>query len=418
MNYKERLRLTHHPEDKGLTPEAIQEIFRSKARDAILNLGAELLKEEVFSLCGKPFERKTLGYYRGGSAPTSIVVGGAKLQALRPRVKNYAGEEVSLPTLQKMQDRDLLDDQMLEKILRGVSTRNYSGVIDGITEKLGTSKSSVSRSFKRASQKNLDEVNEADLSKYEFVALVLDGSFFGEKTVVVAVGITRLGDKIPLGLKEGHTENARVVKDLLASIVRRGFRGAAKNMLALTDGSKALRSALLSFFGETLFIQRCWIHKFRNIKDYLPKDQHSALKWRMKKMMCLNSFMEAKKEYDRLKAWLGEISIEAENSLLEAGEDLLTLHRLGVTGELRKSLYTTNLIESIFGRVKEKTSRVKNWGYHPKLKEKIPRDKTLRWAATMIKDHRKKLRKIRGVTQIESQLVASLNDVDQLRLFG
>jgi len=156
--------------------------------------------------------------------------------------------------------------------------------------------------------------------------------------VVVAVGLTAEKEKIPVGLKEGDTENAHVVKDLLSSLMSRNFTFAAESILAVLDGGKALRSGVKALWGDAVIIQRCWLHKLENLKDYMPKQYHRQTRWRLKKMMGINSYSEAKKEMDSIQGWLATISSEAEASLLEAGEELLTIHSLGVIGTFRKTI--------------------------------------------------------------------------------
>jgi transposase-like protein len=223
-------------------------------------------------------------------------------------------------------------------MMKSVSTRNYSEVINGFAEKTGVSKSAVSRAFKRASQKDLDAINNADLGFYKFVAILIDGTGVGNKTLVVAVGVTDDNQKIPLGLKEGDTENAAVVKDLLTSMTARNFKLAADRLLAVLDGGKALRAAVKALWGDAVIIQRCWLHKLRNIRDYIPEVNHGQLYNRMKKIMGLNSHDSAKAEVESLADWLSVISHDAEASLREAGAEILTVHALGVTGEFRRSL--------------------------------------------------------------------------------
>src|SRR6185437_4062521 len=144
-------------------------------------------------------------------------------------------------------------------------------------EKTGVAKSSVSRAFKRASKKDLDAINNADLADYRFVAILIDGTGVGGTTKAIAVGVTDDSQKIPLGLREGDTENASVVKDLLTSIIARNFTLATSRLLAVLDGGKALRSAVKAIWGDAVLIQRCWIHKLRNIKDYIPEVNHGQL---------------------------------------------------------------------------------------------------------------------------------------------
>jgi transposase-like protein len=154
------------------------------------------------------------------------------------------------------------------------------------------------------------------------------------------------------------------------------------------------------------------LHKLRNIQDYLPKDNHGQVWRRFKKMMGLNSFSEARKELNSLQTWLASISESAESSLLEAGEELLTVHKLGLTGDFKNSLSTTNIIESIIGVVKSKVGRVKYWGLHPKAKNRKASNTAVRWAASAIQEHRKKMRKLKGGMKQIERLKENLNQFD------
>jgi transposase-like protein len=394
----------------------VQKMLLDRAKNSILATAIELMEQDMEFLCGSRFGRKVDDdlCHRGGSEATSLMLDGAKYSVRRPRARKN-GKEVALPTLEKMRDQDLLDRQMLSRIMRGVSTRNYSEVISGFSEKTGVAKSSVSRAFKRASKKDLDAINSADLSSYSFVAILIDGTGVGETTQVVAIGIADDNQKIPLGLKEGTTENASVVKDLLTSIIARGFKFKASRILAVLDGGKALRAAVKALWGDAVLIQRCWLHKLRNIKDYIPETNHSQLWRRMKKIMGLTSKDHAEKEFALLADWLESISVDAKKSLLEAGGELLTVHSLGLLGSYRNSLSSTNIIESIIGVAKNKMKNVKNWNYHPKTKSKIPRDKALRWTAMAIQSHREKMRRLRGGKEQINLLVNKLNGLDSMK---
>lgn len=396
----------------------VQRLFMDRAKVAITALGLELLEQDARKLAGAPFSRKNEELlYRGGSAKTSLLVDGGKVQIERPRIKDRHGHEVALPIMEKLRDQDLLDEQIASRLMLGASTRNYQPLVDSFSKKTGVSKSAVSRAFVRASQKDLDAINNADLSAHKFVGLVVDGTYFGDKIVIVAAGITNGCQKIPLGIREGSTENAAIVKDLLSSVVGRGFAFSSTRLLAILDGSKALKAAVKSLWGDNVAIQRCWLHKLRNIRDYLPKENHAQLAGRMKKIMGLNSLADAQTELRRLREWLESISHDAVASLDECGSELLSVHALGITGVLRSSLTTTNSIESLIGVVKRKARRVSNWGYHPKLKTKIPRDKILRWVASSIQAHRSKLRRLRGFENA-AKLVAALNRVDQMQILA
>lgn len=393
----------------------VQELLLERAKNAVLSTAVELMEQDMERLCGVRFSRKDEeDCHRGGSEWTSLMVDGAKLPVRRPRARKD-GEEIELPSLTKMRDRELLDSQMLARIVRGVSTRNYEGVINGFAEKTGVAKSSVSRAFKRASKKDLESINNADLADYRFVALLVDGTGVGETTQVVAVGITDDSQKIPLGVREGTTENASVVKDLLASIIDRNFTLAASRLLAVLDGGKALRAAVKVIWGDAVLIQRCWIHKLRNIKDYIPEVNHGQLWRRMKKMMGLNHHQAALAEFKQLRDWLSTIGYDAVTSLDEAGDELLTVHELGLTGVFRNSLSSTNIIESLIGVAKSKMKNVRNWNYHPKTNSKVARDKAQRWVAMAIQSHRPKMKRLKGGKEQMQMLINKLNPIDQMK---
>lgn len=388
----------------------IQKMLAERAKRSMAELGLELLDQEVRALCGDPFSRKNEGqFYRGGSAPTSLLVDGAWQEGTRPRVRDANGREVHLDTLAKLQDRDLCDARMRERVMAGVTSRNYDDVVDAFAKKTGISKSAVSEAFVRVSKKDLDAINHGDLSEYRFVALMIDGTLVDGRTVVVAVGVTIDSQKIPVGLKEGDSENAEVVKDLLSSMRDRNFTFAATRLLAILDGSKALKCALKALWGDSVVIQRCYIHKARNLCEYMPKSAHAEIYSRLKRIMSLNTYADAKREYELFARYLGSVSHDAEASLRESGEDLLTLHALGVVGDLRHSLSTTNIIENLMGAIKDKTRRVKNWKIHPKSKNRIPRDRLLRWVASAIQRQMKRMKRVRGGVTHMRGLLASLD---------
>lgn len=384
-----------------LSADNLQQMLIDRSRNAALALGVELLEQDVAALCGDKYLRKGPDQlcHRGGSEESSIILDGARYPIRRPRVRGALGE-VQLPSLEKLRDQDLLDGQIQARMIRGVSTRNYDPVVTAYAKKLGVSKSSVSRAFIRASQKDLDNLNHADLSKYSFVALMIDGVEYAGRTVVVALGITDQLQKIPLGAREGDTENSALVKDLLAGIVERGFKLHCEKLLAVIDGGKALRKGLVDVFGDRVLIQRCWLHKLRNLRAYVPRQHHAQLHWRMKKLMGLVRHDEAIRELDSLAHWLSQISQDAEASIREVGPDLVTVHRLGLSRALRQGLSSTNAIESLIGVVRGKTDRVKNW----KSKKT---NQILRWVASSLRHHETKMRRLRGHKE-RAQLIAAL----------
>lgn len=384
-----------------LSNRELQAKLMEDCRNAALTFARVLMEQEVERLSGAKFSHKSDGQcWRGGSDKTRIVVGGEKMQVTRPRVRNEDGE-VKLSTLAQLQDQDIFDDEIKNKMIRGVSTRNYEPVVKSWSEKLSISKSSVSRAFVRASKKDLEKINSQDLSAYEFIALMVDGVEIAERAVIVILGITPDCQKIPLGLREGDTENALVIKDLLTSIRDRNFKMHTDRILAVTDGAKAIKKALKEVFGDAVVVQRCWLHKLRNLQKYIPDKLHKTLWWRMKKLMNLKTLEDAKRDLAEFIMWLSEISIEAENSMREVGLELLTVHALGVSGDLRKSLYSTNPIESLIFGIRHRMGRVKNW------KSSRKKDQIQRWMASSILAAQKNMRRLRGHKQV-GVLIANL----------
>lgn len=396
-----QVRQSNHLENL-LSSRELQNKLMEDCRNAALRFAAQLMNDEVDRLSGAKFSHKMEGQcWRGGSDKTRIIVGGEKMQVPRPRVRDEEGE-VQLASLTRLQDQDIFDDEIRDRMVLGVSTRNYEPVVKSWSDKLSVSKSNVSRAFIRSSRKDLEKINTQDLSEYEFIALMIDGVEFSERTLVVALGVTHDCQKIPLGLREGDTENAVVIKDLLTSIRDRNFKIHTNRILAVTDGAKAIKKALKDIFGETVLIQRCWLHKLRNLQKYVPGNLHKQLWWRMKKLMNLVSYEEANKELASLITWLSEISIEAESSMNEVGLELLTVHQLGVVGELRKSLYSTNPIESMIFGLRHRMSRIKNW------KSSKKKDQIQRWMASSILAHQKNMRRLRG-HKLVGKLITNLN---------
>lgn len=389
-----------------LSDDAIQQLLLGRMKSAALNLVTTLFEQDVERLCGTKFSHKSGSQFlRGGSELTSVVVAGAKHPVRRPRVRGVKGE-VALPSYQTLKSGDILDERMLTHMVEGVSTRGYERVAEAYADRFGISKSSVSKSFVRSSQKDLEAINGADLSKHRFLALMIDGIEFAKRVIVVAIGVDELGEKIVLGLREGSTENAEVVSALMENVLQRNFTLSSEKILCCLDGAKALKKAVVHAFGDKALIQRCYLHKIRNLKGHLPDESHSEMVRRIKLIMGLNRLEDAQEALTKLQDWIDTINSDAASSLREVGDDLLTVHRLGITGALRKSLASTNLIESIFSVVRTKCQRVKNWKKSPGARS--------RWVASAIVSHKQNMRKVKGVNQL-NELSVSLNQIAEKR---
>lgn len=375
----------------------IRDHVEAQMRGAILSTIYELFRQEIDELCGPRFARKGDELaHRAGSDPGSILAHGQRFQVKKPRAKR-AGRDVELQSYLALQNYDALSEKVMSQMLTGTSTRDYTKVVEELSGGMGLAKSSVSEAFIRASKGALDEMNSRDLSGHEFVAIMVDGVGFADRTVVVAMGVSTAGHKLLLGLREGESENWEMAKDLFESLVARGLT-TEKPMLFVIDGSKALRKAIVKVFGQ-MPVQRCVRHKERNILSYLPTDRHVEFRRRWKKLHSMNDYATAKREYDDLVHWLGHINHAALTSLEEAQMETLTVIRLSVPPMLRTTLSSTNPIESMFSIQKPKVSRVKNWRSGP--------NQVMRWAATALLDAEKRFNRVRGHLHI-SKLVESL----------
>lgn len=364
-----------------ISHEEIRSILADELKESALNLVKDLFKAEITSLCGELFQRKNDElFHRAGTNPGSILLKGQRVQVTKPRVKHNK-KEVGLNTYTALQSYDLLQDRVMSHMLHGVSSRDYNKLIEEVSGGVGLSKSSVSRVFKNGSRKSLDEINSRDLSKYTFLAVMIDGIEFGGKMLIVAIGITESMQKIILGLRLGDTENSEICIDLLRTVIERNFNQNKKYLFVL-DGSKALRKAVVKVFGEDAIIQRCIRHKERNILSYLPKGNHMELRRRWKLIHSMVHYTEAKKELEKLKYWLKNINLESYESLHECGEETLTVLKLGVFGNIRSTLMSTNPIESIFSQVRGKAYRVKRWRKNG--------DQVIRWSASILLEIEKK----------------------------
>lgn len=369
----------------------IREMVRMQMRGAAMMMITDLFAEEVEELCGPKYSRKSSNKkHRGGSDPGSVLLGGQRMAVRKPRVKDD-GQDVELVSYTALQDYDMLCDRVMKHMIAGVSTRDYDGLLEDVENGLGLKKSSVSKAFVKSSKEHLESINGRDLNGKDLCAIMIDGIGFGDRTVIVALGIQTNGKKLVLGLREGNTENGEICRDLLESLKERGLDSRSP-VLFVIDGSKALRSGIKKSFGGHHPIQRCTVHKLRNLMEYTPKEHHAELCRRWKRLHgCADSGI-AKREYDTLAHWLGEINHQALASLEEAEMETLTVIRLKVPRKLKRSLHSTNPIESLFGRVSSKTTRVKNWKSSP--------DQVSRWAATTLLDAEERFKKVFGWKEI------------------
>lgn len=343
-----------------MNAKAFREMLRGMAREALKGL----IAEEVASLCGPAWhpEESSL-YQRAGSAPSSVYVEGRKESMLRPRVRKQTekGEiEVYLETWKLAKDPEEWEDAMMRAVLCGVSTRNGKRL--RAHEVGGESKSSLSRMWQRRAAELVEELQMADLSGYDSLVLMVDGVVLAEGlTVIVALGINTHGEKKILGFQVGSSENEQVCTDLLNRLHERGLKEPeGRALLAVLDGSKALKNAVVKRYGNVI-VQRCLVHKERNIRGYLSKRDWKALSGHFNRLRKAQGEAAALEATEALEAFLGTRNGQARESYEEAGEELLALHRLNVSNLLNTSLLSTNSIENAFKNLRRHIGRVCRW---------------------------------------------------------
>ena len=263
-----------------------------------------------------------------------------------------------LPLYERLKRPGEFSNQLLIRAMRGLSGRKYRETVEEMSQGFGISPSSISNRLMEATAKKLKELRERDLSQIQAFAIFLDTVHRGGVAFIVALGIDLSGKKQPLGFWEGSTENHEIVKSLFSDMESRGLK-LTDAIIFVTDGGGGIIRALKDRFGSDLLHQRCTIHKDRNLQRHLPKRYRKECHRRFRDALNLKDPSEAKKALDGLEVWLRQINESAAQSLQEAGEQLLTIHRLGVPELLRHTLHSTNPIESMFSTVRSCEKNIK-----------------------------------------------------------
>jgi putative transposase len=399
--------------DEAVLPERVQEALGQlvgAAKEGLLALSVgvglgvltELMEEEVDDVVGPKgnwnAERTAV---RHGHEGGEVTLGGRRVEVERPRVRTVDGEsEVRLATYQHFADRDPLARVVLERMLAGVSTRRYRRTQEPVGEQVeqaarSTSKSAVSRTFVERTREALGELMSRQLADLRLAVMMLDGLELKGRMMIVALGITTEGVKIPLGLWEGSTENATVATALLSDLVERGL-DPEQGMLFVLDGSKALRKAVRSVFGEVP-VQRCLWHKERNVLGHLPERDRSAVKTRMRRAWRETDYPRALEQLQRLADELEHTHPGAAGSLREGMQETLTVIRLGIKGKLRRTLESTNACESMIDTVRTTQRNVKHWSSG---------EMGLRWTSAGMLEAEQQFRKVIGYTDLPRLAVA------------
>ena len=374
-------------------------ILQTKAEVEALSAQAGLkiihhfLEEEILQRCGPRGQQSA---YRHGQQPGYVVFAGRKVSIAKPRLRAKAGKEMRLKSYEAFQQDGRMQRAVARKLTHQVSSRNYAAAIDDCLEGYGIDKSSVSRHWKAATTAELQKLVQRPIPS-DLVALLVDGQSFRKQCLIVALGVDKQAQKHVLGLWEGATENSTLVRELLADLRERGLNTEA-TMLVVIDGAKALCKGVREVFGERALIQRCRVHKLRNVLEHLPLEKRSQAAWRLRGAWAKCRPEEALKELRVCVKWLDPISPSAARSLEEGLEETLTVTRLGLHESLVRTFSSTNLIESCFARTKSWTSRVKRWRGARMV---------LRWGAAALLFAEKGFRRVRGHDHL-SQLLQAL----------
>ena len=337
--------------------------------------------------------------YKWAHQQGSVYIGDQKIKISRPRLRGN-GYEVKLPSYSKLKTRGQFSEEILTKIMSGLSARRYSETVVEAAKAFGVSPSSASRHFIEATGKQLKEFLERDLSGFDPFAVLLDTVHRGGVAFVTAVGISTTGKKIVLGFWEGATENAELCNELLANLESRGLRLSSK-VIYVTDGGKGIIKSLRDKFGKKLLHQRCTIHKDRNIQKHLAKKYRRRIHNQFRQALSNSKYEDALEALESLEKELMSINESAARSLTEALPELLTLHRLSITGDLYKVLHSTNGIENLFSSVRHREHNLKN--YNPNYRGE-PRKQKLsqRWLAAVFLEAEKNFRTVKGYEGIKS----------------
>ncbi|MFQ5353088.1 MAG: IS256 family transposase [Candidatus Binatia bacterium] len=378
--------------------EGVSDEIEQLAGQAGLLIMREVMDAEVASLAGpKGKHDPDRRVFRWGEQAGYAVVGGAKVRVEHPRVRDRTGREVALRSYERFQSPPRRQRSIVKALVHGISTRTYDKAVEKFTEGYGLSKSAVSRELMEGTRGSLQKLCERRIDELpRLVVLMIDGKDFAGEHVIVALGVDETGKKHVLGLVQGGTENSIVVQHLLDDLVERGL-DTRQAMLLVLDGSKALRKAVTKTFGERCPVQRCQIHKRRNVKDHLPPEYQGSADQRIRTAYAMKDHDKAKAQLVKTVAWLEGINPSAASSLREGLEETLTLHRLGLPESLRKSLQSTNLIESALSVAADVTRRVKRWRGG---------DMRLRWTAAGLLQAEKNFRRIRGYKAMARFLTA------------
>jgi transposase-like protein len=354
----------------------------------------DILEDEVNQYAGpryshdKPHNGR---YSRWGTNPGSIKLGDRRIRLAVPRIYDNESDRSKSPeTYSKLREIESIDDRILKAVLLGLSTRDYEQVIGNLLDGFGLSSSSVSNEFIEQSSQKLEAFENRDLSEYDFISLFIDGKYLAKEQIIIVLGVTIQGDKVPIGFIQSNSENSTVIKDLLTHLIERGLRY-EEGLLCVIDGSKGIYKAIKETFGNYALIQRCHWHKRENVLKYLNENKQDHYRRRINKAYRSDDYDEARKLIKEIISDLKAENLSASRSMEEGLEETLTLHRLGLITDFGRSFATTNCIESLNSQIEKYLRKVKHW--------KTSSQK-YRWVACALLDIENRMRKVNSCTKL------------------
>src|ERR1700730_7835259 len=350
-----------------------------------------VMEEEVRHLAGERHQQhEGRRAHRWGKEDGYCVVDGQKVPIQKTRLRTPDKREQRLGSYELFQRSGPMQAGVWDKMMRGLSTRNYSAVVKDFHNAYGVEKSAVSENFIEASREKVKALMERPLGELRLCAVLIDGTPFKDRQMIVALGIGCDGRKTVLGLREGATENTAVVSSLLSELLERGLDFSTPRLYIL-DGGKALAAAVRKHAGEAAFIQRCQVHKKRNVVDHLPEQHKADVKKKLQNAYAMVDYTDAKRALERLHRELMDVNPSAARSLEEGMEETLTVHKLRVPDQLRRTLSCTNVIESAFSIVETVCRNVKRWRTGDQIE---------RWVGSGLLVAERQFRKVIGHRQI------------------
>ena len=370
----------------------------------------QIFEEIIREKTGDRYEHALTGqkkYYRHGFNPGSVKLGDHKLPVEIPRIREASsGKCIPLPGIEKFKQIEEPNEEVLKKVLHGISTRDYKKVTEHLAESFGLSSSQVSREFKEQSEEAFKHFCERTYEDHNFVALLIDGKYLASEQMVVALGITDKGIKIPVGFIQTSSENSRAISQLLKQIINKKFTF-THGLLVIIDGSKGLHKAVTDVFGKKVVIQRCQWHKRENVLSYLSDRDKSNFKTKIQNAYREPDYQKAKSILMSIHKELLKINQNAANSLLEGIEETLTLHKLKVAQIFSRSLGTTNCIESLNSQMAKYVRNVKRWSNS---------NQRQRWVASALLELENNLNKIHNFKHLNKLKEAIKNQLSKKSL--